>query len=136
VVPSASLKARLRGQSRKTKGKTGTRLVNGEPCHAVTRDQASKSSPALTGIRLRSATQKIAYVAASRGREGIEAFVESVADLSQIQNRSGDGKAAVEMALLAGPERSAGRNEAAFAAPAADTRRQRGGRACPNGELV
>jgi hypothetical protein len=48
---------------------------------------------------VRSATQKIAYVAASRGREDIEVFVESVADLSQIQNRTGDRKAAVEMAF-------------------------------------
>ena len=36
-------------------------------------------------------------MAASRGREDIEVFVDSVADLSQIQNRSGDRKAAVEM---------------------------------------
>jgi hypothetical protein len=48
---------------------------------------------------IRSATQKVAYVACSRGREGIEAFVESIADPSQIQNRTGDRKAAVEMAL-------------------------------------
>jgi len=48
---------------------------------------------------VRSATQKIAYVAASRGREDIEVFVESVADLSQIQNRTGDRKAVVEMAF-------------------------------------
>jgi hypothetical protein len=47
----------------------------------------------------RSATKKIAYVACSRGREDIEVFVESVADLSQVQNRTGDRKAAVEMAL-------------------------------------
>ena len=43
--------------------------------------------------------RNIAYVAASRGREDIEVFVESVADRSQIQNRSGDRKAAVEMAF-------------------------------------
>jgi hypothetical protein len=38
-------------------------------------------------------------VACSRGRKGIEAFVESVADLSQIQNRTGDRKASVGMAF-------------------------------------
>jgi len=38
-------------------------------------------------------------VACSRGREDIEVFVESVADLSQIQNRTGERKAAVEMAI-------------------------------------
>lgn len=48
---------------------------------------------------VRSATSKIAYVAASRGREDIEAFVESMADLSQVQNRTGDRKAAVEVAF-------------------------------------
>jgi hypothetical protein len=48
---------------------------------------------------VKSATRKIAYVAASRGREDIEVFVESVAGLSQIQNRSGDRKASVEMAF-------------------------------------
>jgi hypothetical protein len=48
---------------------------------------------------VRSATQKIAYVAASRGREDIEVFVDSVADLSPIQNRSDDRKVSVEMAF-------------------------------------
>jgi hypothetical protein len=46
----------------------------------------------LTGFdrhSVRSATQKVAYVACSRGREDIEVFVESVADPSKIQNRSG-----------------------------------------------
>ena len=38
-------------------------------------------------------------MACSRGRESIEAFVESVADPSQIQNRTGNRKAAVEMAF-------------------------------------
>jgi hypothetical protein len=36
-------------------------------------------------------------VACSRGREGIEAFVGSIAGLSQVQNRTGDRKAAVEI---------------------------------------
>jgi hypothetical protein len=43
--------------------------------------------------------EKVAYVACSRGREDIELFVESIADLSQIQNRTGDCKAPVEMAF-------------------------------------
>jgi hypothetical protein len=58
-----------------------------------------QSSPALTGTPSEAATRKIAYVACSRGREDIEVFVESVADLSQIQNRSGDRKAAVGVAF-------------------------------------
>ena len=56
---------------------------------------------------VRSATQKIAYVACSRGREDIEAFVELVADLSQIQNRAGDRKAAVEMGFGASQDNRA-----------------------------
>jgi hypothetical protein len=63
-------------------GATGLKVITGFDRHSV-----------------RSATRKIAYVAASRGREDIEVFVESIADLSQIQNRSGDRKAAVEMAF-------------------------------------
>jgi hypothetical protein len=63
-------------------GATGLKVIIGFDRHSV-----------------RSATQKVAYVAASRGREGIEAFVEPVADLPQIQNRAGDRKAAVEMAF-------------------------------------
>jgi hypothetical protein len=63
-------------------GATGLKVITGFDRHSV-----------------RSATQKIAYVACSRGREDIEVFVESVADLSQIQNRTGDRKAAVEMAF-------------------------------------
>jgi hypothetical protein len=62
-------------------GATGLKVITGFDRHSV-----------------RSATQKIAYGAASRGREDIEVFVESIADLSQIQNRTGDRKAAVEMA--------------------------------------
>ena len=58
-----------------------------------------RSSPALTGIRSGRPREKIAYMAASRGREDIEAFVESVANLSQVQNRSGGCKAAVGMAF-------------------------------------
>jgi conjugative relaxase-like TrwC/TraI family protein len=63
-------------------GATGLKVITGFDRHSV-----------------RSATQKIAYVACSRGREDIEVFVESVADLSRIQNRTGDRKAAVEMAF-------------------------------------
>jgi hypothetical protein len=63
-------------------GATGLKVITGFDRHSV-----------------RSATQKIAYVAYSRGREDIEAFVESIADPSQIQNRTGDRKAAVEMAF-------------------------------------
>ena len=63
-------------------GATGLKVITGFDRHSV-----------------RSATQKIAYVAASRGREDVEVFVESVADLSQIQNRSGDRKASVGMAF-------------------------------------
>jgi hypothetical protein len=58
-----------------------------------------QSSPALTGTPSEAATRKIAYVACSRGREDIEVFVESVADFSQIQNRTGDRKAAAVMAF-------------------------------------
>jgi hypothetical protein len=53
------------------------------------RGRASKVITGFDRHSVRSATQKIAYVAASRGREDIEVFVESIADLSQIQNRSG-----------------------------------------------
>ena len=63
-------------------GATGLKVITGFDRHSV-----------------RSATRKIAYVAASRSREDIEVLVESIAELSQIQNRTGDRKAAVEMAL-------------------------------------
>jgi conjugative relaxase-like TrwC/TraI family protein len=42
-------------------------------------------------------SQKIAYVACSRGKAGVHVFVESKADLSQVQNRTGDREAALEM---------------------------------------
>ena len=47
-------------------------------------------------------SRKVATVACTRGREAIELLVESIADLSQIQNRSGDRKAAVEMQIEPG----------------------------------
>ena len=52
----------------------------------------------MTGIPVRPATRNV-YVACSRSREDVEAFVESMADLLQIQNRTGDRKAAAEMAF-------------------------------------
>ncbi len=42
-------------------------------------------------------SQKIAYTMLSRGRTNLLVFVESKADLSQVENRTGDRKAAVEM---------------------------------------
>jgi hypothetical protein len=63
-------------------GATGLKVITGFDRHSV-----------------RSATQKIAYMAASRGREDIEVFVEFIADLSQIQNQTGNRKAAMGMAL-------------------------------------
>jgi hypothetical protein len=64
--------------------------------------KARRTSKVITGFDrhfIRSATRKIAYVACSRRREGIEVFAKSIADLSQIQNRTGDRKAAVKMAF-------------------------------------
>ena len=63
-------------------GATGLKVITGFDRHLV-----------------RSATREIAYVACSRGWEDVEVFMESVADLSQIQNRSGDCKVSVEMAF-------------------------------------
>jgi hypothetical protein len=68
------------GTTHAVEGATGLKVITGFDRHSV-----------------RSSSQKIAYVACSRGREDIEVFVESVADLSQIQNRTGDRKAAVEL---------------------------------------
>jgi hypothetical protein len=42
-------------------------------------------------------TRKIAYTMLSRGRTSLKVFVESKADLSQIDSRSGDRRSAVEM---------------------------------------
>jgi hypothetical protein len=82
ISPGATCPTCTRPPRTPAKTREGLKVITGFDRHSV-----------------HSATQKIAYVAASRGREGIEAFVESVADLSQIQNRNGDRKAAVEMAF-------------------------------------
>jgi hypothetical protein len=43
-------------------------------------------------------------VAGSRGRQFCEVHVESVSELSKIQNRSGDRKSVMEMAIHPGHE--------------------------------
>jgi hypothetical protein len=45
------------------------------------------------------ASKQVAYVMATRGREHIEVFAESIADLALIEKHSAERKAAVEMAL-------------------------------------
>jgi conjugative relaxase-like TrwC/TraI family protein len=50
------------------------------------------------------ASQKVAYVGASRGVQGVTVFVESIADLSQIEDRAGDRKGVSEMDLEAGED--------------------------------
>jgi conjugative relaxase-like TrwC/TraI family protein len=48
---------------------------------------------------IRAVSAEIATVACTRGREDIEILVESIADLSQIENKSSQRKAVCEMAL-------------------------------------
>ncbi|MBV9490572.1 MAG: hypothetical protein JO069_12745, partial [Verrucomicrobia bacterium] len=67
--------------------------------YRVQGDAADKVLLGFDRDSVRWASQKIAYVMASRGRIDLELFVENIADLSQIQNRKGDRKAATEMAL-------------------------------------
>jgi hypothetical protein len=67
--------------------------------YRVQGDAADKVLLGFDRASIRWASQKIAYVMASRGRIDLELFVENIADLSQIQARKGDRKAATEMAL-------------------------------------
>jgi DNA replication protein DnaC len=58
----------------------------------ICRSQGSSSRKVVIGFdrsSIRTATQSAAYVACSRGRELCEIHVESISDLSAIQNRSG-----------------------------------------------
>jgi hypothetical protein len=48
---------------------------------------------------IRAVSAELATVASTRGREDIEILVESVADLSQIEAKSGQRKAVCEMAI-------------------------------------
>jgi hypothetical protein len=95
---------RVRRASRKKPLGSGTFLIptGAATCRSANGEEKAPgpspsdySSPALTGAPSGRPREKIAYVTCSRGREDIEAFVESVADLSQIQNRTGDRNAAV-----------------------------------------
>jgi ATP-dependent exoDNAse (exonuclease V) alpha subunit len=67
--------------------------------YRVQGDAADKVLLGFDRDSIRWVSQKIAYVMASRGRIDLELFVENVADLSQIQARKGDRKAATEMAI-------------------------------------
>lgn len=68
--------------ARSVQGDTSTRVITGFDRHSV-----------------KAATRDIPYVLNSRGREDCQIYVESIADLSQIQNRSGDRKAVSEMVI-------------------------------------
>ena len=64
------------------------------------KSQGSTKAVVLLGLdrdSVRTADKKLAYVAATRGVEDIHIFTENKADLSGIERRSGDRKAAVEM---------------------------------------
>jgi len=67
---------------RRVQGDSATRVIVGFDRHSV-----------------KTATRDAAYVAGSRGREFCEVQVESISELSQIQNRCGDRKAVMEIAL-------------------------------------
>jgi hypothetical protein len=75
-------------------------------CHAYASTprsvQSSTAARVITGFdrnSVRAATKDIPYVLNSRGREDCQIYVESIADLSQIQNRSGDRKFATKMSV-------------------------------------
>lgn len=70
--------------ARKVQGSAATRIITGFDRHSV-----------------KAATQDVPYVINSRGREFCEIYVESIADLAQIQNRSGDRKTVTEMGVNA-----------------------------------
>jgi ATP-dependent exoDNAse (exonuclease V) alpha subunit len=72
-------------------------------CHAyaatVRRVQGDSATRVIVGFdrhSVKTATRDAAYVAGSRGREFCEVQVESISELSQIQNRCGDRKAVME----------------------------------------
>jgi hypothetical protein len=48
---------------------------------------------------IRAATREIATVACTRGREDIEMIVESIADISQMENKSSQRRAVCEMTI-------------------------------------
>jgi conjugative relaxase-like TrwC/TraI family protein len=79
----------------------GRNLTHGyaSTSYRVQGDTASRVLLGFDRHSIRWASQKIAYVMASRGRIDLQLFVENTADLSQIQSRKGDRKAAVEMEL-------------------------------------
>jgi hypothetical protein len=72
---------------RRVQGDSTTRVIVGFDRHSV-----------------KTATRDAAYVAGSRGRQFCEVHVESVSELSKIQNRSGDRKSVMEMAIHPGHE--------------------------------
>ena len=66
--------------SRKVQGSTSTRVITGFDRQSV-----------------KAATKEVPYVINGRGREDCQIYVESIADLSQLQNRSGERRLATEM---------------------------------------
>ena len=72
--------------------------------YRVQGDSATKVIVSFDRHSIRTADRESAYVAGSRGREFCEVFVEQIAELAGIQNRSGDRKSVMEMAIAADHE--------------------------------
>jgi hypothetical protein len=75
-------------------------------CHAyastVRKVQGASKVKVIVGYdrhSIKYATQDAAYVATGRGRQFCDVYVENISDLSQIQNRNGNRKAATEMTI-------------------------------------
>jgi conjugative relaxase-like TrwC/TraI family protein len=88
----------------------GRSITHRNLCHAysstIRKVQGSSAMKVIVGFdrhSIRSASRDAAYVACSRGRQFCEVHVENISDLSQIQNRSGDRKLAIEMTVQALP---------------------------------
>jgi conjugative relaxase-like TrwC/TraI family protein len=71
------------------------------------RSQGDTADTVLVGMdrhSIRWVCQKLAYVAATRGRSMIRVFVENKSDLTGLQSRTGDRKAATDLVIVATQE--------------------------------
>jgi conjugative relaxase-like TrwC/TraI family protein len=74
------------------------------------RSQGDTADAVLVGMdrhSIRWVCQKLAYVAATRGRAMIRVFVENKADLTQVQARTGERKAATDLVMVAAKDQKA-----------------------------
>jgi conjugative relaxase-like TrwC/TraI family protein len=86
VVEHRNLCYAYASTSRKVQGSAATRVITGFDRKSV-----------------KAATREVPYVINGRGREDCQIYVESIADLSQIQNRNSERKHATDMPVVSLP---------------------------------